>query len=104
VSLAAVKADAACALEVYADPGVSMGISLMILVSALPLVKNSGAILLQSAPRGLDLGDVKHDLEKVRASSSPRLRLFDTSRFLALNPFTSCTCGDSTRKRLSHQR
>ncbi|KAK0722187.1 cation efflux family-domain-containing protein [Lasiosphaeria miniovina] len=49
----------------YADPGVSMGIALMILVSALPLVKNSGAILLQSAPRGVDLGDVKHDLEKI---------------------------------------
>ncbi|KAK3390958.1 cation efflux family protein [Podospora didyma] len=49
----------------YADPGVSMGIAIMILLSALPLVKNSGAILLQSAPRGVDLGDVKHDLEKI---------------------------------------
>ncbi len=49
----------------YADPGVSMGIAIMILLSALPLVKHSGTILLQSAPRGVDLGDVKHDLEKV---------------------------------------
>lgn len=49
----------------YADPGVSLGIALMILVSSLPLVKNSGTILLQSAPRGVDLSDVKHDLEKV---------------------------------------
>lgn len=50
----------------YADPGVSMGIAFMILLSSLPLVKNSGTILLQSAPRGVDLDDVKHDLEKVR--------------------------------------
>lgn len=50
----------------YADPGASTGISLMILISALPLVKNSGAILMQSAPRGVDISDVKHDIEKVR--------------------------------------
>jgi solute carrier family 30 (zinc transporter), member 1 len=49
----------------YADPGASMGIAIMILLSALPLVKSSGSILLQSAPRGVDLGDVKHDLERV---------------------------------------
>ncbi|KAK3318545.1 cation efflux protein [Apodospora peruviana] len=49
----------------YADPAVSMGISLMILISALPLVKSSGTILLQSAPPGVNLGDVKHDLEKI---------------------------------------
>ncbi|KAK9450658.1 cation efflux family protein [Limtongia smithiae] len=49
----------------YADPGVGMGISIMILLSAIPLVKSSGTILLQSAPRGVDLGDVKHDLEQI---------------------------------------
>ncbi|ETS82896.1 hypothetical protein PFICI_04772 [Pestalotiopsis fici W106-1] len=49
----------------YADPGVSLGISLMILLSSIPLVKNSGKILMQSAPRGVDFDDVKHDLEKV---------------------------------------
>ncbi|ORY64779.1 cation efflux protein [Pseudomassariella vexata] len=49
----------------YADPGVSMGIAIMILLSCLPLVKNSGKILMQSAPRGVDLDDVKHDLEKI---------------------------------------
>lgn len=49
----------------YADPGTSMGIAIMILLSSLPLVKHSGTILLQSAPRGVNLGDVKHDLEKV---------------------------------------
>ena len=49
----------------YADPGVSMAIALMILLSSIPLVKNSGAILLESAPRGVDIQDVKHDLEKI---------------------------------------
>ncbi len=49
----------------YVDPGVSTAISLLILLSSLPLVKNSGKILMQSAPGGVDLDDVKHDLEKV---------------------------------------
>ena len=49
----------------YADPGTSMGIAIMILLSSLPLVKQSGKILMQSAPRVVVLSDVKHDLEKV---------------------------------------
>ncbi|KAK0715712.1 cation efflux family-domain-containing protein [Lasiosphaeris hirsuta] len=49
----------------YADPAVSMGISIMILLSACPLIKDSGAILLQGAPRGLDVQDVQEDLEMI---------------------------------------
>ena len=49
----------------YADPAVSLFIAIMIFLSAVPLVKNSGLILLQSAPLGVDLEDIKHDLEKV---------------------------------------
>ncbi|KAL7627281.1 hypothetical protein AAE478_001470 [Parahypoxylon ruwenzoriense] len=49
----------------YADPAISMGIALMILITSVPLVKNSGRILMQSAPKGVDLNDVKHDLEKI---------------------------------------
>ncbi|TGJ80372.1 hypothetical protein E0Z10_g8391 [Xylaria hypoxylon] len=49
----------------YIDPSVSTAISILILVSSIPLVKNSGKILMQSAPRGVDLEDVKHDLEKI---------------------------------------
>ncbi|KAL2264313.1 hypothetical protein VTK26DRAFT_7279 [Humicola hyalothermophila] len=49
----------------YADPAVSMAISLMILFSALPLVKGSGEILLQSAPRGVNVEDIKHDIEEI---------------------------------------
>ncbi|CAK7211842.1 hypothetical protein SCUCBS95973_001261 [Sporothrix curviconia] len=49
----------------YADPGVSMAIAIMILLSSIPLVKNSGTILMESAPRGVDVQDVQHDLEKI---------------------------------------
>ncbi|KAI1760767.1 cation efflux protein [Hypoxylon sp. FL1150] len=49
----------------YADPGISMGIALMILLTSIPLVKNSGKILMQSAPKDVDMEDVKHDLEKI---------------------------------------
>ncbi|KAL4812658.1 hypothetical protein BDW67DRAFT_193276 [Aspergillus spinulosporus] len=49
----------------YADPATSMGIAAMILLSALPLIRQSGLILLESAPNKLDPADVKHDLEKI---------------------------------------
>ena len=49
----------------YADPAVSTGIAVMIFLSSLPLVKKSGAILMESSPAGLDPSDVKHDLERI---------------------------------------
>ncbi|KAF2179413.1 cation efflux system protein czcD [Zopfia rhizophila CBS 207.26] len=49
----------------YADPAVSLWIAIMILGSAIPLTKRSGSILLQSAPQGVKLEDVKHDLESI---------------------------------------
>jgi len=49
----------------YVDPGISIFISILIMISSIPLVKNSGSILMETAPRGVLLGDVKHDLEKV---------------------------------------
>ncbi|KAF5656416.1 zinc cadmium resistance [Fusarium circinatum] len=49
----------------YADPAVGVFISLMILLSAIPLVKKSGAILLQTAPNGVNPEDVKHDIEMI---------------------------------------
>jgi len=54
----------------YADPGVSMGIALLILASAIPLVRNSGSILLESVPLGVNLDDVQHDLELISGVSS----------------------------------
>ncbi|PGH14048.1 hypothetical protein AJ79_03318 [Helicocarpus griseus UAMH5409] len=49
----------------YADPGVGVGIGLLILASAIPLVKNSGSILLESVPLGVNLEDIQHDLETI---------------------------------------
>jgi zinc transporter 1 len=49
----------------YADPAVSMWIAIMILISAIPLTKRSGKILLQSVPLGVNIDDVKHDLESL---------------------------------------
>ncbi|KAF7901135.1 hypothetical protein EAF00_003356 [Botryotinia globosa] len=49
----------------YADPGVSMGISLMLIFSSLPIIKNAGAIMLQSVPSGININNVKHDIENI---------------------------------------
>ncbi|KAG5937441.1 hypothetical protein E4U59_004370 [Claviceps monticola] len=49
----------------YADPAVGVFIAIMIFLTALPLTKSSGSILLQIAPDGIDLGDVKHDIETI---------------------------------------
>ncbi|CAG8219573.1 unnamed protein product [Penicillium salamii] len=49
----------------YADPAISMAIALVILTTSIPLVRSSGKILLESVPSGIDLGDVKHDLETI---------------------------------------
>jgi solute carrier family 30 (zinc transporter), member 1 len=49
----------------YADPAVGMAIALMILLTSLPLVKKTGHILLQSPPLGIDVNDIKHDLETI---------------------------------------
>jgi len=54
----------------YADPAVSMGTSILILLSSIPLVKTSGSILLQSVPTGVNLDDVKHDLEQIPGVAS----------------------------------
>lgn len=49
----------------YADPAVGVAISMMILLSALPLVKKAGAILMETVPNGVDPNDVRYDLETV---------------------------------------
>ncbi|CAG7926302.1 unnamed protein product [Penicillium olsonii] len=81
----------------YADPAVSMAISFVILTTSIPLVKNSGKILLESAPSGIDLGDVKHDLETVRstclidADTELKLGMISRSRVFSLS--TNSTSG-----------
>ncbi|CAG8948577.1 unnamed protein product [Penicillium salamii] len=54
----------------YADPGVSMFIAILIMLSSLPLMRNAGLILLESAPTSVNMNDVKHDLEKIKGVTS----------------------------------
>ncbi|KAK0666682.1 putative inorganic ion transporter [Cercophora samala] len=49
----------------YADPAISLGIALLIFCTAVPILRESGTILLQSAPAGVNLVDIKHDIEKI---------------------------------------
>lgn len=79
------------ATRYYADPGASMGISLMIFASALPLVKSSGSILLQSAPCGVNASDVKHDLEKVK--NTPYLSALQNRSRISLRGSLTCMFG-----------
>lgn len=80
----------------YADPAASTFIALMIFGSAIPLTLNSGKILLQSTPRGVEMDDVKHDLEKVsrnRKSHFITPLMYLPRRFRESSPFTSYTYG-----------
>lgn len=52
----------------YADPAIGVFIAIMILLTAVPLTRSSGSILLQIAPPGINIDDVKQDIEKVSLS------------------------------------
>ncbi|KAL7921094.1 cation efflux protein [Trichoderma austrokoningii] len=49
----------------YADPAIGIFISVMIFLTAWPLTRNSGRILLQVAPGEIVLDDIKHDIEMI---------------------------------------
>ncbi|VBB83954.1 Putative Inorganic ion transporter [Podospora comata] len=49
----------------YADPAISLGIAALIFCTAIPILRESGTILLQSAPAGVILVDIKHDIMKI---------------------------------------
>lgn len=49
----------------YADPALSLFIAIIILLTAVPLTRRSGAILLESAPPGVRLDDIKSDIESI---------------------------------------
>jgi len=49
----------------YIDPAISLYIAFMILGTAIPVTKRSGAILLNSSPPGINLAHVKKDLEDI---------------------------------------
>jgi solute carrier family 30 (zinc transporter), member 1 len=47
----------------YADPAISLIITAIILASAIPLCKAASRILLQAVPRGMNVDDIKADIE-----------------------------------------
>ncbi|KAL7899422.1 Cd2+/Zn2+ transporter protein [Trichoderma sp. SZMC 28014] len=49
----------------YADPAIGVFISVMIFLTAWPLTRNSGRILLQTAPSEIVPDDIKHDIEMI---------------------------------------
>ncbi|KAI0909194.1 cation efflux protein [Ustulina deusta] len=49
----------------YADPAVSLFITLIILKSAIPLTKATSKVLLQATPDHLDLEDIKDDIQRL---------------------------------------
>ncbi|KAK0633027.1 cation efflux protein [Immersiella caudata] len=49
----------------YADPAVSLFITLIILKSAIPLTRTTSKVLLQATPNGIDANDVKEDIESL---------------------------------------
>lgn len=49
----------------YADPAISLVITLIILGSAIPLCKAASRILLQAVPAGISVDDIKEDIEEL---------------------------------------
>ena len=49
----------------YADPAISLAITIVILTSAIPLCKAASKILLQAVPVGIDVDDIKDDIEEI---------------------------------------
>lgn len=47
----------------YVDPGISLAITVIILVSAIPLCKAASRILLQAVPPGMSIDHIKEDIE-----------------------------------------
>lgn len=54
----------------YADPVISLVITAIILTSAIPLCKSASLILLQVAPPGIHVDDIKEDLESLAGVDS----------------------------------
>ncbi|KAL4922407.1 cation efflux protein [Aspergillus aurantiobrunneus] len=49
----------------YVDPGISLVITVIILMSAIPLCKAASRILLQAVPHGLSIDHIKDDIESL---------------------------------------
>lgn len=57
----------------YADPAIGIFIALTITLSAVPLCRRAGQILMESAPAGLDVEFVRGEMLKVRTNSFDRI-------------------------------
>ena len=49
----------------YSDPAISLVITIVILTSAIPLCKAASKILLQAVPVGIDVDNIKYDIEDI---------------------------------------
>jgi zinc transporter 1 len=49
----------------YFDPAISLVITVIILCSAIPLCKAASRILLQAVPQGIEVDDIKYDIEEL---------------------------------------
>ncbi|KAL2785980.1 cation efflux protein [Aspergillus keveii] len=49
----------------YVDPGISLVITVIILLSAIPLCKAASRILLQAVPHGMSIDHIKEDIERL---------------------------------------
>jgi solute carrier family 30 (zinc transporter), member 1 len=64
----------------YADPAISLVITVIILASAIPLCKAASRILLQAAPIGMSVDDIKEDIEGLpRVISAHHLHVWQLS-------------------------
>jgi zinc transporter 1 len=74
----------------YADPAIGVFISIMIFLTAWPLTRSSGRILLQIAPNEMNLEDVKHDIEMVSMKILSRLPLQQKPKLMNATKDSRC--------------
>lgn len=64
----------------YSDPAISLIITIIILTSAIPLCKAASKILLQAVPTGMDVDEIKEDIEQLpRVLSAHHLHVWQLS-------------------------
>lgn len=74
---------------IYCDSIASACVGLMILSTSLPLIKNSGVILLETAPEGLDIGLVIKDIKEAHnVDEVTGIHVWKLSRFRVFRNIT----------------
>lgn len=81
----------------YADPAISLAISLVIFASAVPLTLRSGRILLEATPLHLDLSKIKDDLTTLPLVNSVHdLHVWHLSQSVILASLHVCIPAETT--------